>query len=315
VAQQTPVQDWLRGSFVPLVTPFREGEVDLSAYARLVEQQVAGGSDGLVITGTSGEPNVLSIQERVTLVQAAVDGAAGRMPVVAATGSQSLPETLELTRAAEAAGADALLVVTPYYIKPPQDGLADYFVAVAGATSLPVLIYHIPGRSGVTMLPGTVAEVVQRCENVVGMKHAATDLGYLSELLHRLGPDFRVFSGLEELGFPMLAMGACGVMNAVGNLAPSVVGALCAAVRDGDLDRARALHYQLLEVNQAIFWETNPIPLKFLMRELGLLDDNEHRLPMRKAAPALEDRLRSLLARNSWLSAPAGVGSGAGAGA
>jgi 4-hydroxy-tetrahydrodipicolinate synthase len=287
---------------VPLVTPFTpSGEVDEESYAGLVEVQVSKGSAGVVVTGTSGEPSLLTTEERARLIQLAVKAAAGRIGVVAATGAQTLPETLELTRRAEQAGADALLVVTPYYVKPPQRGLVAYFTAVANSAGLPVLIYHIPGRAAVSMTVDAVAQVAEAAGNLVGLKHASNDLGFATELLARLGRDFRLFCGLEELSFPMLAVGAAGLMNAVGNVAPGRVARLCEAVSAGQLAQARDLHFELFELNQAVFWETNPIPIKYLMARLGLLASDSHRPPMSPATAQLRQRLDDLLGRLDWL--------------
>ena len=314
-------RDFLMGSYVPLVTPFRDGRVDLDAYADLVGHQVAGGSSGIVVTGTSGEPSLLTVAERADLLAIAVEAADGRMPVVAGTGGQSLAETLELTRLAERAGAAAALVVTPYYVTPPQRGLVEYFTQVAGATDLPVLIYHIPGRAAVSITVDSVATIADRAGNVVGLKHASADLGYLTALLTRLGADFRVFCGLEELSFPMLAVGAAGLMNAVGNLVPAALVSLCDAVAGGRLEEARASHFALFELNQAVFWDTNPIPVKYLMARLGLLTVGEHRLPMAGPGPELRQRLDDLAERVlrdfpgvTRDLAPVGASAGAGAG-
>lgn len=285
----------LRGSFPPLVTPFAGGAVDYVTYAELARHVINGGSHGLVVNGTTAEPTTLTPDERNTLVETAVRVAAGRVPVVAATGSQSFADTLDLTRSADRTGADALMIVTPYFVKPPVTGLIEYYVALAGETSRPVLIYHIPGRAGVSLPPAAIEEIARRAPNVVGVKHASTDLGFVTEMLVRLGPDFRIFVGLEELSFPMMAVGAAGLMNAAGNLLPRKVAALANAVLAGDMSEARRLHYDLFEINQAIFWETNPIPMKYMMRRLGLLPENSHRLPMLKAAPELEARLDALL--------------------
>lgn len=286
-----------RGSFPPLVTPFRAGEVDYDAYERLVDHQVEGGSQGIVVNGTTAEPSTLTVDERNELVRIGVKAAAGRIPVVAATGSQSYDETLQLTRSAVEAGADALLVVTPYYIRPPQRGLVEYFTQVGRLSDLPLMLYHIPGRAAVTVEADTLEAIATAVPTFVGMKHAAVDLGLVTEAIIRLGADFRVFVGLEELSLPMLAVGAGGVMNAVGNLWPSRVAELCAAVTEGDLARARTLHYELFELNRAVFWDINPIPMKYMMKQLGILDHNEHRLPMMPAAPELETRLDALLDR------------------
>lgn len=273
-------RDFLRGSYPPLVTPFRNGRIDRDAFAELIERQVAEGSHGIVVAGTTGEPSSLTIQERKELVEAAVKAAAGRLPVAASTGSQSYADTAELTRHAEQAGADAVLVVTPYYIKPPQQGLIEYFIGIGSLTSLPLLIYHIPGRAAVSITTSTVAKIAERLPNLVGMKHASTDLEIITEMLARLGGDFRIFCGLEALSLPMLVVGASGVMNAVGNLAPARVAALYNAVRDGNLQHARRLHTELFELNRAIFLDTNPIPLKHMMSRLGILRSGELRLPL-----------------------------------
>jgi 4-hydroxy-tetrahydrodipicolinate synthase len=287
----------LRGSFVPLVTPFDEDlEVDYRTYARLVDRQAAHGSHGVVVTGTSGEPSSLTVGERAELVRVAVEAAAGRLPVVAATGSQSLAESIELTRQAEAAGADAVLVVTPYYSVPPQRGLVEYFTAVGGVTGLPLLIYHIPGRAAVTMSVDSVAQVAERLSTLVGMKYAGRDLGYLTDLFVRLGRDFTVFVGLEELSLPMMAVGAQGLMNAAGNVLPGPVAQLADAVNAGDLGRARDLHFRLDRLNKAIFWDTNPIPVKYLLEAAGVLPVARHRLPLMPATPELRARLDGLLA-------------------
>ena len=293
---------FLRGSYVPLVTPFTDsGDVNEEVYASLVEHQVANGSSGVVVTGTSGEPSLLTIDERARLIEIAVKAAAGRVGVVAGTGGQTLPETLELTRRAERAGANAVLVVTPYYVKPPQRGLVDYFTTVASSVGLPVLIYNIPGRAGVSMTVDSIAEVAEGVGNLVGVKHASNDLGFATDLLVRLGREFRLFCGLEELSFPMLAIGAAGLMNAVGNIAPGRIARLCAAVLAGELDQARELHFELFELNQAVFWDTNPIPVKYLMVKLGLLPGNNHRPPMSPAPAQLRQRLDDLLGRLTWL--------------
>ncbi len=293
----SPATQALRGSFPPLVTPFRAGEVDYAAYAALANHVIEGGSHGLVVNGTTAEPTTLTLEERCALVQTAVTTADGRVPVVAATGAQNYRETLELTRAAERAGADAVMIVTPYFLKPPLRGLIEYYTALAGETRLPVLIYHIPGRAAVTLPAAAIEEIVSRAPNLIGVKHASTDLSFVTETLSRLGPDFRIFVGLEELSLPMMAIGAVGLMNAAGNVAPAQIAALAEAALAGDMLRARALHYQLFELNQAIFWDTNPIPIKYLLRKLGVLAGNEHRLPMMPATAELAARLDALLVR------------------
>jgi 4-hydroxy-tetrahydrodipicolinate synthase len=292
---------FLRGSYPPIITPITDGTIDYDAYARLVEFQIAGGSHGVVVNGTTAEPSTLSVDERNRLVEIAVKTSAGRVPVVAATGSQSHAETIALTEFADRAGADALLVVTPYYVRPPQRGLAEYYVDVARRTSLPMMIYHIPGRTAVSVELSTLEQIVERAPNMVGIKHAVNDLAFVTQILERFGFDFRVFVGLEDLSFPMLAVGACGVMNAVANIAPGKVAALYDASVAGDMAAARKLHFALFELNSAVFFDTNPIPMKYMMRRLGIISKNEHRLPMVSATAALENRLDQVLGRAGLL--------------
>jgi 4-hydroxy-tetrahydrodipicolinate synthase len=291
----------LRGSIPPLITPFREGEVDYATYERLVDLQVTQGSHGILVNGTSSEPSTLTTAERNRLVDIAVRVAAGRVPVVAATGSQSLAETRELTLHAVKAGADSLLIVTPYYIRPPQRGLVKYYQELAGLHELPWMIYHIPGRAAVSITLDSLKELKATCPNFVGMKHASTDLALVSEAFAALGNDFKIFVGLEELSYPMMALGACGLMNAVGNLRPRVLSELCEAVWRGDMAASLALHQSLLEINQAVFFDTNPIPIKYMMKKLGILERNEHRLPMVPATPELEVKLDGVLRRVGML--------------
>lgn len=291
----------LRGSIPPLVTPFRDDAVDFEAYARLCEFQLERGSHGILVNGTTAEPSTLTVDERNRLVDVALEVIGGRLPVVAATGSQSLAETEQLTRHAVKAGVDALLIVTPYYLRPPQRGLIQYYLRLAESHETPWMVYHIPGRTAVSVTLDTLATLQERSPHFVGMKHAVNDLGFASEALARLGKDFRIFVGLEELSFPMMAVGACGLMNAVGNLRPDVLADLCQAVSEGNLNRSRALHEALLEINKAVFYDTNPIPIKYMMKRLGLLPENSHRLPNMPATADLEQRLDGVLERAGLL--------------
>ncbi|MBR8094680.1 4-hydroxy-tetrahydrodipicolinate synthase [Burkholderia cenocepacia] len=287
----------LKGSITPVVTPFRNGAVDYNTYARLVEWQIINGGHGVLVNGTTAEPSVLTVAERNRLVDVAVETAKGRVPVIAATGSQSHAETIELTTHADKAGVDGLLVVTPYYIRPPQRGLVEYYADIGMRTARPLMIYHIPGRAAVSMDLATVKAIRERVPNLIGMKHAVNDMAFVTQMLDVFGFDWRVFVGLEELSFPMLAVGACGLMNAVGNLAPSKVADLADAVGRGDYNTARKLHFALFELNQSVFYDTNPIPIKYMMKRMGLIPSNEHRLPMMPATPELEQRLDGVLDR------------------
>ncbi len=291
----------LKGSIPPLITPFSGGAVDYDAYGEMVEFQIKGGSHGVLVNGTTSEPASLTVEERNRIVDVAVERAAGRVPVVAATGSQSLAETQALTDHAVKAGADALLIVTPYYSRPPQRGLVEYYRELAKRHDLPWMVYHIPGRTAVSVTLDTFKALKDSSPTFVGMKHAVNDLGFATECLVEFGPDFRIFVGLEELSFPMMCVGACGLMNAVGNLRPDVLSKMCDAVWASDIPAGRELHERLLELNKAVFFDTNPIPIKYMMKRLGLIPHNEHRLPMAPATPELEQRLDAVLARAGLL--------------
>lgn len=289
--------DRLKGSIPPLLTPFRNGAVDEDTYARLIEMQIAEGSHGILVNGTTSEPACLTVAERNRLVTLAIELVKGRVPVVVASGSQSIAETKDLTDHAVKAGADALLIVTPYYTRPPQRGIIQYYLEVTKNTDVPWMIYHIPGRAAVNVTVESVKELKDKSRSFVGMKHAATDLEFVSDCFAAVGRDFKIFVGLEDLSFPMMAVGACGLMNAVGNLRPKPLAELCEAVWRGDLAAAQALHHKLHEINKAVFFDTNPIPMKCMAKKLGIIPANEHRLPMVPATPELEKRLDGVLAR------------------
>lgn len=294
---QTLAPDFLTGSYPPVVTPFRDGKVDFDTYARLIEHQIAHGTHGIVVNGTSAEPTSLSLDERNALVRTAVEVARKRVPVVAQTGSQSHAETVALTDAATRAGADALMVLTPYFVRAPQRGVVEYYNDIGRRSPLPLLMYHIPGRSAFKVELDTLLRIAEATPHFVGIKHAVDDHNFVTRMIAALGPDFRIFVGLEEFTFPMMALGAQGTMNAVANIAPAQVAALCNATRAGNLAEARRLHFVLFELMCAVFYDTNPIPMKYMMKRMGLIATNEHRLPMVPAAPDLERRLDAVLAK------------------
>jgi len=290
----------IRGSIPPIITPFVNGEVDYKTYASLIEHQIKNGSHGILVNGTTAEPSTLTLDERNKLINIAVEVANGKIPVIAGTGSQSIIETKILTNHAVKAGVDSLLIVTPYYIKPPQRGLIEYYLELTEKIDIPWMIYHIPGRTAVNVTLETMKILSDKSANFVGMKHAVNDLGFVTECLSAFGPDFKIFVGLEELSFPMLSIGACGLMNAVGNLRPNILSEMCEAVWNKNNERGLEMHHQLLEINQAVFYDTNPIPIKYMMKKLGIMKNNEHRLPMMPATVELEKRLDIVL-RNSGL--------------
>jgi len=289
--------DRLKGSFVPLVVPFDEGAVDFEAYANLCECQIAKGSDGLLVNATSGEPTTLTLEERARLVEVARDTAAGRVPVVAGTASQSHAETVTLIERYQSLDVDAVLVVTPYYCSPPQRALIAYFADVTSRTDKPVLIYHIPGRAAVRLTADTLVAIKDRAENLVGLKNTDADMAMVTDVLRRLGDDFRIFSGAEAVTLPMLALGAVGAMLSASNIVPDKVARLCALHAEGDSEGARALNETLSELFDAISFEPAPIPTKYMTRRVGAIPTNEHRLPLMAASEELEARLDEVLRR------------------
>lgn len=288
---------FLIGSVPPLITPLKDGNVDLDSYAKLIEFQIANGTHGIVVNGTTSEPSTLTNEERNRIVSCAIEVAKKRIPVVAATGSQSHADTISLTEHATKVGADALLIITPYFIRAPQRGVAEYYNDLGRRTNLPMMMYHIPGRSAFKVELSTLERIAESTPHFVGIKHAVDDHNFVTQMLHRFGPEFRVFVGLEEFTFPMMALGALGTMNAVANIAPAKVAQLCSEILAGHMAAARKLHFELFELMCAVFYDTNPIPMKYMMRRMGLIERNEHRLPMVPATPELEKRLDQVLSR------------------
>lgn len=286
-----------RGSIPPLPTPFRRGRIDEEALRRLVERAIQGGSHGISVGGTTGEPGIQTLEERKRVMEVALEQAAGRVPVIPGTGALRLEETLELTRFAKEAGAQGAMVIVPYYVKPNQEGLYRYFAEVAKAVpDFPILLYNIPGRAGVEIAPKTVARLRRDFPHIVGLKHSSKDLEYLSHLFQEVGQDFLVFCGLESLTLPMMSLGAVGTIAATANWLPQEVAKLTELALAGDYAGARELHYHLLEANEAIFWDTNPIPLKTVLSWMGLLE-KEWRLPLGPTTPEVEERLRAMARR------------------
>jgi 4-hydroxy-tetrahydrodipicolinate synthase len=289
----------IRGSLTPLVTPFRNGDVDEAAFTGLVDHQFRNGGHGVTVAGTSGEPASLSSDERIRLFELAVSAGAGRGFVLAGTGTNEQRETLLLTRAAARCGASAVLVVTPYFVQPNQNGLRAWFTTVADAAEIPVILYDIPGRAGVALSLETTTTLAQH-PNIVGVKLARPDLVHASNVMAACGPDFGVYSGVEALSFPLLALGGAGLVSATGNLFPSELAAMADAAFSGDLEKARDIHYQLLDVNEAIFFDTNPIPIKEMLGLVGRISP-EVRPPLASATDALRARLEKLLADHGLL--------------
>jgi 4-hydroxy-tetrahydrodipicolinate synthase len=283
-----------QGSIVAMVTPFRNGTIDEPKVKELVELHVKNGTDGIVPCGTTGESPTLSHDEHRHMVQLTVAAAAGRIPVIAGTGSNSTAEAIDLTKHAERAGANGALVVNPYYNKPTQEGLYRHFRAVAEATALPILVYNIQGRTAVNIETDTMARLARDCQTIVGVKEASGSLDQMSQVILACGPDFSVLSGDDNITLPLLAIGGRGVISVIANIVPREISEMVHAALEGDWKRARELHYKLFPLARAAFLETNPIPIKEAMAMAGMLEP-EFRLPMCRMGDANREKLRAIL--------------------
>src|SRR5262245_47654145 len=283
-----------QGSLVAMVTPFRNGKVDEAKVRELVEFHVKSGTDALVPCGTTGESPTLHHDEHRRMVELVVETAAGRIPVVAGTGSNSTAEAIELTKHAERAGAAAALVVNPYYNRPTQEGLYRHFRAVAEASALPIFVYNIQSRTAVNIETDTMARLVRDCTNVIGVKEASGSLDQMTQVILACGPDFIVLSGDDNLTLPLMAVGGKGVISVIANIVPRETSELTHAALDGDWKRARELHHRLFPLARAAFIETNPIPIKEAMAMAGMIEP-EFRLPMCRMSDANRERLRAIV--------------------
>lgn len=282
------------GSLVALVTPMTTaGDFDRDAFARLIDWHVEQGSDGLVVVGTTGESATLDEGEHCAVLRAAVELAAGRLPVIAGTGSNSTAEAIRLTRCAREAGADACLLVTPYYNKPTQDGLYRHFTAVAEAVDIPQILYNVPGRTACDMVPETVARLAP-VANIVGLKEATGDIARIAALRAQTGPDFQIYSGDDATAMDAMLAGADGVISVTANVAPALMHRMCARALAGDGDGARALNERLMPLHQGLFLESNPIPVKWAVAEMGLMSPGI-RLPLTPLSPQHHPTVRAAL--------------------
>jgi 4-hydroxy-tetrahydrodipicolinate synthase len=280
-----------RGTYTAIVTPFRDGEIDVAALERLIEGQIAAGVNGIVAVGTTGESPTLSHEERENVIKLAVKIAKGRCQVLAGTGSYSTRDAVAATKRAKELGARAALVVAPYYNKPSQEGLFRHFQAIAHATSLPIMLYNIPGRCSVDISVETVERLVAECSNIVAIKEASGSVDRVSELRSRLPNEFTILSGDDSLTLPFMSVGAAGVVSVASNLIPDQVCALVKAQDAGDVKSARDLHRQLLPIFKDLFIEPNPVPIKTALSWRGMMSA-EVRLPLCEMSEPNQARLR-----------------------
>lgn len=282
-----------RGAIVAIVTPFKNGKVDEAALRKLVEFQIKSGTDGIVPCGTTGESSTLSHEEHDRVIEVVIDAAKKRVPVIAGTGSNSTAEAIRLTRHAYKAGADGALMVCPYYNRPTQEGLYQHYKAVAEAVPIPIIVYNIPGRTGVNINPDTLARLA-KIKNIVGVKEASGSIKQMSDVIHLCGPKFDVLSGDDLFTLPLMAMGGHGVISVISNVAPADMAAMVDAFAAGDLKKARTLHYKMTPLIDALFVETNPTPVKAALAMMKKIS-YEVRLPLYKLSDANYEKLKKIV--------------------
>ncbi len=282
-----------RGAIVAIVTPFKKGKVDEAALRKLVEFQIKNGTDGIVPCGTTGESSTLSHEEHDRVIEIVIAAVKKRVPVIAGTGSNSTAEAIRLTRHAYEAGADGALMVAPYYNRPTQEGLYQHYKAVANAVPIPIIIYNIPGRTGVNINPDTLARLA-KVKNIVGVKEASGSIKQMSDVIGLCGPDFDVLSGDDLFTLPLMAMGGKGVISVISNIAPADMAAMVDAFDAGDLEEAKALHHKMAPLIESLFIETNPTPVKAalaLMKKISY----EVRLPLYRMSDGNYEKLKKVM--------------------
>lgn len=284
----------LQGAMVAIVTPFRNGEVDEVGLRRLIDHQIQSGTRAIVPCGTTGESATLTFAEHERVIEITVEHVAGRVPVIAGTGSNNTEEAIRLTRHAKKAGADGVLMICPYYNKPTQEGLYRHFEKVAATVDIPIVMYNIPGRTAVNMEPGTMARLAA-IPNIVGVKEAAGSMKQITDIIALCGKDFTVVSGEDFLTYPLLCVGGKGVISVVSNVAPAEMQALCDLHFQGKQQEAMALYYRLLPLCHALFIETNPAPVKAALQMMGLIESDEIRLPLVTMSAEGREKLKKVL--------------------
>lgn len=284
-----------KGSLVPIVTPFKEGEIDEKGFRNLIEFHIKSGTDAIIPCGTTGESATLTHKEHEKLINICVEAVNHRVPVIAGTGSNSTAEAIKLTAYAKKAGADGSLLITPYYNKPTQEGLYQHYQAIADETDLPLILYNVPSRTGVNLLPETVAKLSEVL-TIVGIKEATGSLRQICEIIHLCGEKCSVFSGDDFTNYPILAVGGKGIISVTANIVPDKIATMWDAFEIGDFNKSREIHYQLLPLHNAMFLETNPIPVKTALGLMGKISP-EMRLPLSPISQNNLEKLKKIMAK------------------
>lgn len=285
----------IKGSLVAIVTPFKDGKVDEDGFRALVKWHLKEKTHGLVVVGTTGESATLSKEEKARLFEIALEEAKGKVPVIAGTGTNNTEVSIELTKMAKEMGADAVLMVTPYYNKPTQEGLYRHYEAVAKAVKIPIILYNVPGRTSVSLAPETVARL-SKIKNIIGIKEATGCMRQATEIFRLCGNRFRVFSGDDFTAFSLMALGGHGVISVAANVVPKEMAQLMEACLKGNWDKARKLHFKLYSLFKAMFIEINPVPAKTALWLMGKIESPEVRLPLAPMSEANVEKLKGVLA-------------------
>lgn len=284
---------------VAIVTPFRDGKVDEKAFRALIDFQIAGGTSVIVPCGTTGESATLSHDEHDRVIEICVEQVGKRAQVLAGAGSNSTAEAIRLTKFCEKVGVDGVLQITPYYNKPTQEGLLQHFQAIAKSTSLPIVLYNVPGRTSVNLLAETTI-ALSKINNIVGIKEASASLVQATEIIKNTDESFHLFSGEDALNYPLYAMGARGAISVTCNLLPKKCAEQYEAIKNGNFEKALQIHNELFELNNVLFVETNPIPVKAALALMGHLEE-EYRLPLVKISSKNRETLKTVLQKNGIL--------------
>jgi len=282
-----------KGSIVAIVTPFKNNKLDEKALTELIEWHISEGTDAIVPCGTTGESPTLEYDDHYRVIELTVQAVNGRVPVIAGTGANSTSETVMMTEKAKSIGADGALLVVPYYNKPTQEGLYRHYKTVAESVDIPIVLYNVPGRTALNMLPQTVSRLAE-IKNVVAIKEATGDMAQVSEIINLCGDKITVLSGDDFTTFPLILLGGTGTISVSANVAPADVSAMCKAANEGDIEEARRLHYKLEPLNKGMFIETNPISVKTALSLMGKIEE-EMRLPLCPMASANKEKLKNIL--------------------
>lgn len=289
------------GSVVALITPFREGKLDRESLKSLIDFHIKNGTDAIVVAGTTGESPTLTYEEHELLIELAVEYANKRIPIIAGTGANSTHEAIMLTKFAEKVGADASLQVVPYYNKPTQEGIYQHFKAIAEETNIPLILYNIPSRTGVDMLPETFARLYSDFPNIIGIKEATGNVARVSETISLTNEEVLILSGDDALTLPMMAVGAKGVISVANNIIPREISQMCKLALDGKFKEAKEIHNKYWDLFKVLFIETNPIPVKAAAYMMGLIKDGEIRLPLYHISEKNRQKLEEVLRKHNLI--------------